>query len=124
MPHRCSIVILCNVVGQSHMALTRIMVIGCKQNHTNSNLFVDLVTKKYWLQVLFDCRSFNTSWYWVISINTFNSIPTNTQPYGPLHSKYSFTRCLWQEEVKYFRNGISITSIGHLVKHFGQILLK
>ena len=44
-PQVCSVAIVSNIVGQSHIAITQIAVIGCKQNHKNSHFLLDLGTK-------------------------------------------------------------------------------
>lgn len=53
------------IVGQSHIASNwrTLAVIGCEQNHTNSNFFSRSGYKKDRMQVSFDWRSFDTTWY-------------------------------------------------------------
>ena len=89
MPQACRTATLSNIVGQLYIASTWIALIGCEQNYTKAHFFYFLSGyKKYWLQLSFDWRSFSTTWYWVISIDTFDSIPTDTQPLYLLHQRF------------------------------------
>ena len=60
------LVVAAALVGQWYVALNwRILVItGCKQNHIN----LASGYKKDQIQVSFDWRSFDTTWYWVILV--------------------------------------------------------